>query len=110
MEWKNLLAGLRVRGDLESLADQVASRSRTAAWNASHARALGMRLSEARGYMRAKSGPVLRAELAAVAAGRPELSAALQREVFELAGERLVKTLISDLLNFNLARRSRRAA
>jgi hypothetical protein len=106
----NLFAPLGARGELESLADQVAGRCRAAAWNLSHARAVGMRLAEARGYMRTKSGPVLRAEVAALAAGRPELSAALLREVFDLAGERLVKTLISDLLNFNLARRARRVA
>jgi hypothetical protein len=110
MDWKNLFARLRVHGDLEALADQVAGQCRSAAWNVSHARAVGMRLAEARGYMRTKSGPVLRTEVAALAAQRPDLPAALLREVLELAGERLVKTLISDLLNFNLARRARRAA
>jgi hypothetical protein len=109
MDWMKLLAPQRARAELEKLADQVAQQCRSAAWKASHTRAMGMRLAEARGYMRVKSGVALRAEVAALGARRPELAPALLHEVRELAGERLVKTLISDLLNFNLARRSRAA-
>jgi hypothetical protein len=69
-----------------------------------------MRLPEARGYLRAKSGGLLRAEVSALFARRPDLPPDLGPELLEEAQERLVKALISDLLTFNLARLARRAA
>lgn len=100
---------------LKRLAAIVSQRSHGAVWEIVCDRCTSMSLAEARGYIRSRSARVVREELNRVVfdykvSGHRELSASARDQLFSLSIDRLVKLILSGLLNQKSQRKPIRKA
>jgi hypothetical protein len=79
------------------LARQVAQRSVALACELVGQRTSAMGRAEARGYVRTKAAPVIRAEIAAMVARHRRLNDHALAVVYSQASERVVKAVLADL-------------
>lgn len=96
----NLLDRLTSLWSLPSIADlsrQVAQHSYALVRESVEMRAVSFARAEARGYIRAKAGPIIRAEAQALADRHPRLSPAAIGTIVSQAGERVVQTVLADI-------------
>ena len=82
---------------IADLSRQVAQRSYALVRESVETRAIGFARAEARGYIRAKAGPIIRAETKILAGRHQGLSQAAIATVVAQAGERVVQTVLADL-------------
>jgi hypothetical protein len=79
------------------LARQVAQRSYVLVRESVEGRTCSMSRAEARGYVRAKSGPVIRSEIAALVKRVRHLDQRGLALVHSLAGDRVIQSVLADL-------------
>ncbi|HUY33101.1 MAG TPA: hypothetical protein VMV69_09990 [Pirellulales bacterium] len=79
------------------LARQVAQRSYALVRDLVEGRTWAMSRAEARGYVRAKAGPVIRAEIAALIQRSGRLGEHGQSSVFALASDRVIQSVLADI-------------
>ncbi len=82
---------------IADLSRQVAQRSYAVVRESVEARALSFARAEARGYIRAKAGPVIRAEINTLSERYPTLSAELRANIVAQASDRVVQTILADI-------------
>lgn len=97
MSLLNLLSSVWTLPTVADLARQVAQRSYAAVRESVEERAVAFARAEARGYIRAKAGPVIRSEATVLAARHPELSPSALATVISQASERVVQTILADI-------------
>lgn len=106
----DLLARIWNAPSVQELARQLAQRSYAAVRDSVEGRTWDMSRAEARGYVLAKAGPVLRSELAALAGRTPNFSRQLQQTVFQHASQRVVQSVLADINRERVRHELRRAA
>ncbi|MGH8165072.1 MAG: hypothetical protein ACREP1_12145 [Rhodanobacteraceae bacterium] len=82
---------------IAELSRQLAQRSYAAVREGVGPRTMAYSPAEARGYVRAKAGPVIRSEARIVAKRHPGLSRANLATIEAQAGDRVVQTVLADL-------------
>lgn len=85
---------------LPSIADlsrQVAQRSYALVREAVETRAVSFARAEARGYIRAKAGSIIRAEVQVLVARHPQLSQSALVTIIAQASDRVVQTVLADI-------------
>ena len=102
---KDFFSALRNVPSVTELSRQVAQRSYSLVRESVGLHVLAYTRAEARGYVRAKAGSVIRAEVKYLAGRHPSLSAAMLALVFNQASDRVLQSVIADL-NRERARRS----
>jgi hypothetical protein len=92
------------------LARQVAQRSYSLVRESVGSHVLAFSRAEARGYVRAKAGVVIRAEARLLASRHPSLSQAALARVIQHANDRVVQSILADLHRERTRRSLTRAA
>ena len=110
MYFGDLVARIRSVPSVQELARQLAQRTYAPVRDSVEGRTGDMSRAEARGYVLAKAGPILRSELAALAGRTPNLTATLQQTVFQHASGRVVQSVLADIHREQVRRELRRAA
>lgn len=82
---------------IADLSRQVAQRSYAVVRDSVEVRALSFARAEARGYIRAKAGPVIRQETRSLAERYPKLSPLALTTIVTQASERVVQTVLADI-------------
>jgi hypothetical protein len=95
LQW---LFGRRASDTLSRLAAKVAHESHRAVWNRVSHRVLGMRLNEARGYVRARAASCILAEADAVLRHHPDLNERQRADLVARATDHVVGLVIRDVL------------
>ena len=95
---------------ITDLAEQISHRSCAAVWQRVQDRALTMVAAEARGYLHAHAGPLLEGEVQKAVTGRRGFSPQAQREVVELARQKVVETLLCEIARMQKTAGHRRLA
>lgn len=93
MNWHSFVARLRHRRVFDRWALEIAQRSQDLVWDRVQLRAVEMCASEARGYIRARSLPIVQRTMAAIAAVESAISD-LDRHALLLAASDHVASLI----------------
>lgn len=93
MGWMSFLKRLRNWRAFDRWALEIAQRSQDSVWQQVKLRVMSMPLAEARGYVRARSLPIVQKTLSAVATGEPDV-ANLDRQALLLAASDQVASLI----------------
>jgi hypothetical protein len=96
---KQLLPLRRLRKDLPAAADNIAQCSQEAVWQRVNHRAGTMGLSEARGYIRARSAAVVALEVDRATVADAALSRDDAETLRRMAGEIVVSRVIREMLN-----------
>ncbi len=105
------LADLRTARIVDEYTQNVARQSYGTLRQMCERRVLTMTHAEARGYVWAKARPVVAAEVSAVAVAHPTMSAHTLQMLSERTHDRLVRSVVSDLMRERVEQtRSRRAA
>jgi hypothetical protein len=91
------LEQLRRANRLAQLCRQIVGRSYAPVRESAEPGAARMSLAEARGYVRAKATPVLRAEIKSVLQSEPSLGAWAQEVLMEHASRHIVETVLKDV-------------
>lgn len=110
MGFRDFLAALCNLPSVTELARQVAGRSYSLVRESVGGHVLGFSRAEARGYVRAKAGVVIRAEARVLASRHPSLSQAALGQVIHQASERVVQSVLADLHRERTRRSLTRAA
>jgi hypothetical protein len=104
------LADLRLARLLEELTQQLTRHSYALVREVCEKRVAGMTHAEARGYVWAKARPIVLAEVAAAGLGHPVLDATNLAALSERTRERVVRTVVSDLMRDRVRHVKRRRA
>ena len=105
------LADLRAARIVEEITQNVARQTYGTLRQMCERRVSSMSHAEARGYVWAKARPVVTTEVAAVAIARPTLSTHVLHMLSERTHDRLVQSVVSDLMRERVEqKRLRRAA
>jgi hypothetical protein len=91
------LQQLRRANRLAQLCRQVVGRSYAPVREAAETSAAKMPLAEARGYIRAKATPVLRADIKIVLQSEPDLGAWAREVLLEHASRHIVESVLKDV-------------
>jgi hypothetical protein len=93
-----LFADLRLARLVDELTQQLTRQAYGLLREVCETPVLTMTQAEARGYVWAKARPIILAELAATAIGHPALDPTTLARLSERTRERLVRTVVSDLM------------
>ncbi|HVU86924.1 MAG TPA: hypothetical protein VHD36_06365 [Pirellulales bacterium] len=105
------LADLRAARIVDEFTQNLARQTYGTLRHMCERRVLTMTHAEARGYVWAKARPVVTTEVAAVAVAHPTLNARTLQMLSEQTHDRLVRSVVSDLMRERVEQaRSRRAA
>ena len=110
MGLKDLIVTLCSGPSVTELSRQLAQRAYAAARDSIGPHILDWSRAEARGYVRAKAGPVLRAEAALLVSRHRGISQARLTAVVSQASDRVVQSLLADLNRERSRRLLQRAA
>ncbi len=110
MNFSDILARLWGAPSVQELARQLAQRTYAPIRDCVEGRTWGMSRAEARGYVLAKAGPIIRCELAGLADRTPSLNDRVQRMVFQHASHRVVQSVLADINREKTRLNARKAA
>ena len=89
----------RHAGLIQQLSAQIAHRCHAPVWATVRRRATAMRLTEARGYVRARAAQMVASEVAAALSSRPQVGRDVEAELVTRTTDGVVSLVFRDLLN-----------
>ena len=98
MDWLGVLRSWLIGPDLDAIAEQVAGQIRTDVWRRVEHRVRGLRLAEARGYVRVKTAHVVRRAVAD-AADATAISGTRRIDLEHMVTEAVLRQAVVDLIN-----------
>jgi hypothetical protein len=110
MRMLTLLADLRLARLVDELTQQLTRQAYSLVREVCEARVLGMTHAEARGYVWAKTRPIVLAAVSAASVGHPALDPANLALLSERTRERVVRAVLSDLMRDRVRHVNRRRA
>jgi hypothetical protein len=106
----SFLADLRATHQVDELTQQLARQTYGVLRDLCEARMPGMTHAEARGYVWAKARPIISTQVAAVAIAQPALGPGALAMLSERTHDRVVRTVVSDLMRERAQQMHRRRA
>lgn len=99
MDWVGTLRNWLIGPDMAGIAEQIAQRVRTEVWRRVEHRVRGLRLAEARGYVRVKTARVVREAVDQTVRSNAGIQPGRQIDLEHLVMEAVLRQAVLDLIN-----------